>query len=138
MHALSAPGSTSRKDGMAPRILVVDDDGPVRKALGRLFHSAGYEVELFMSAEDYLAQEPTAPPACLVLDMRMPGMGGLELQRVIGGTAKSLPIVFVTGHGDEDARMRALGAGAIAVLPKPLDEEMLLDAIKRALGPLSP
>jgi FixJ family two-component response regulator len=120
---------------MPPRILVVDDDGPVRKALGRLFRGAGYEVELFTSAEEYLTREPAAPPACLVLDMRMPGMGGLELQRVIGGTAKALPIVFVTGHLDEEARAQALAGGAIAVLQKPLDEEMLLGAIKSALGP---
>lgn len=120
---------------MAPRILVVDDDGPVRKALGRLFRGAGYEVELFTSAEEYLACAPAGPPACLVLDMRMPGMSGLELQRVIGGTAKSLPIVFVTGHLDEEARDQALAGGAITVLQKPLDEELLLDAIKSALGP---
>ena len=120
---------------MAPRILVVDDDGPVRKALGRLFRGAGYEVELFPSAEEYLKREPAGPPACLVLDMRMPGMGGLALQRAIGGTAKSLPIVFVTGHADEEARAQALAGGAIAVLQKPLDEEILLEAIRRALGP---
>ena len=123
---------------MAPRIVVVDDDGPVRKALGRLFRGAGYEVELFASAEQYLAQAPVRLPACLVLDMKMPGMGGLELQRAIAGTAKSLPIVFVTGHGDDGARDQALAAGAIAVLHKPIDEGMLLDAIKSALGPLSP
>jgi two-component system response regulator FixJ len=70
--------------------------------------------------------------------MRMPGMGGLELQRAIRGTAKSLPIVFVTGHADEEARAQALAGGAIAVLQKPLDEEILLDAIKRALGPPGP
>lgn len=120
---------------MPPRILVVDDDGPVRKALGRLFRGAGYEVELFTSAEGYLAREPAVRPACLVLDMRMPGMGGLELQRVVRGTAKSLPIVFVTGHLDEEARAQALAGGAIAVLQKPLDEEMLLGAIKSAVGP---
>ena len=123
---------------MAPRILVVDDDGPVRKALGRLFRGAGYEVELFTSAEEYLTREPARPPACLVLDMRMPGMGGLALQRVIAGTARGLPIVFVTGHADEDARTQALAAGAIAVLQKPLDEEILLDAVNTALGPTGP
>jgi two-component system response regulator FixJ len=122
---------------MAPRILVVDDDGPVRKALGRLFRGAGYEVELFTSAEEYLAHPEVGPPACLVLDMRMPGMGGLELQRVIRGTAKSLPIVFITGHLDEEARAQAFAGGAI-VLQKPLDEKMLLDAIKTALGPPGP
>ena len=119
---------------MAPRIVVVDDDGPVRRALGRLFRGAGYEVQLFASAEEYLAHEPAPRPACLVLDMRMPGMGGLALQRVIAGTAKALPILFVTGHADDDARHQALTAGAIAVLQKPLDESILLAEVKRALG----
>lgn len=123
---------------MALRILVVDDDAPVRRALGRLFKSAGYEVQVFASAEEYLAHAPTERPACLVLDMRMPGMGGLTLQRAIAGTARGLPIVFVTGHADEDARTQALAAGAIAVLQKPLDEEVLLAAVNTALGLSSP
>ena len=123
---------------MAPRILVVDDDAPVRRALGRLLRAAGYDVALFTSAEEYLAREPAELPACLVLDMRMPGMGGLELQRVVVGTPQPLPIVFVTGHADEEARAQALGAGAIAVLQKPLDETTLLDAIRTALEPPSP
>ena len=124
---------------MAFRILVVDDDAPVRQALGRLFKSAGYEVQLFASAEEYLAQRAArSRPACLVLDMRMPGMGGLALQRAIAGTARALPIVFITGHADENARTQALAAGAIAVLQKPLDEEILLDAIRTALGPPGP
>ncbi len=123
---------------MAPRILIVDDDGPVRRALGRLIQAAGYRVELFASAEEYLAREPADLPACLVLDIRMPGMGGLELQRAIGGTPRSLPIVFVSGHGDDEARNQALAAGAIAVLSKPLDEQVLLGAIRSAVGPPSP
>jgi len=123
---------------MAFRILVVDDDAPVRRALGRLFKGAGYEVQLFASAEEYLAHPPAERPACLVLDMRMPGMGGLALQRTIAGTARGLPIVFVTGHADEDARTQALAAGAIAVLQKPLDEEVLLAAVNTALGLSSP
>jgi FixJ family two-component response regulator len=119
---------------MAPTIYIVDDDGPVRKALSRLVQAAGYEVETFSSAEDYLAGEAADRPACLVLDMRMPGMGGLDLQRTIAGTPKGLPIVFITGHGDEDARRQALQAGAIEVLQKPLDGDGLLSAIARALG----
>jgi FixJ family two-component response regulator len=122
---------------MAARVFVVDDDGPVRRALGRLFRTAGYAVQLFASAEEYLAHAPAERPACLVLDMRMPGMGGLALQRVLGGTA-SLPIIFVTGHADDEACRQALAAGAIAVLQKPLDERVLLDAVKTALGPPGP
>ena len=119
---------------MAPRVYIVDDDGPVRKALRRLVKSAGYEVETFTSAEDYLAGEPADAPACLVLDMRMPGMSGLDLQRAVKGTERDLPIVFITGHGDEDARAQAMDGGAVAVLQKPLDGDGLLAAIARALG----
>jgi FixJ family two-component response regulator len=118
---------------MAPRIYIVDDDGPVRKALSRLVLAAGYAVETFGSAEDYLAGEAAERPACLVLDMRMPGMSGLDLQKTIAGTPKGLPIVFITGHGDDDARRQALEAGAIEVLQKPLDGDGLLAAIARAL-----
>ena len=122
---------------MATRIFVVDDDGPVRRALGRLFQTAGYAVQQFASAEEYLANAPAERPACLVLDMRMPGMGGLALQRLIGVTA-NLPIIFITGHADEEACRQALAAGAIAVLQKPLDEQVLLGAVKTALGAPGP
>ena len=83
-------------------MFVVDDDHSVRKALGRLLRAAGYEFELFDAAEAYLACAPPEPPACLLLDIRMPGMTGLELQRAIEGTPMELPIVFITGHADEE------------------------------------
>ena len=115
-------------------VFLVDDDASVRKALKRLIHAAGYGVETFEDAAAFL--EGYAAPrarACLVLDIRMPGMSGLELQQALNGTGRALPIVFITGHGDEDARSQALAFGAVDVLHKPLDERVLLEAIERAL-----
>jgi len=115
-------------------VILVDDDPAVRRALVRLLRAAGHHVEAHASAEDYLARAPVAPPACLVLDMRMPGQGGLDLQRAIMGTPRSLPTIFITGHGTADDRRQALALGAIDVLNKPLDESVLLAAIARALA----
>jgi FixJ family two-component response regulator len=114
-------------------VLVVDDDLAVRKALHRLIQAAGYKVESLADAAAYLARPPTPPPACLVLDIRMPGMNGLELQSAISGTSRALPIVFITGHGGEEMRSQALASGAVEVLFKPLDETTLLGAIEQAL-----
>ena len=118
----------------APMVFIVDDDASVRKALGRLVRAAGYEVELFCCAAEFLAREAPPPPACLLLDVRMPGMTGIELQRTIGGTDRDLPIVFITGHGDEAIREKTLAAGAVDVLYKPIDDRVLLGAIERALS----
>ncbi len=119
---------------MQGKVFLVDDDASVRKALQRVIRSAGYEVEPLEDAAAYLAgSAPRASSACLVLDIRMPGMSGIELQSAIAGTDHALPIVFITGHGDEHIRARALAAGAIEVLFKPLDETVLLGAISRAL-----
>ena len=114
-------------------MLVVDDDASVRRALRRLLRAAGYEVEVFDSGAAYLEREASDAPACLVLDVRMPVMGGLELQRAIDGTSRDLPIVFITGHGDDEVRNRALAAGAVEILDKPLDQAVLLEAIDRAI-----
>ncbi len=114
-------------------VLVVDDDPAVRKALHRLIRAAGYRVESLADAAAYLARPPTPPPACLVLDIRMPGMNGLELQSAIAGTSRALPLVFITGHGGEDIRSQALASGAVDVLFKPLEASTLLAAIGRAL-----
>jgi len=115
-------------------VFIVDDDASVRKALGRLVRAAGYEVELFGCASEFLAREAPPPPACLLLDVRMPGMSGLELQQTIGGTQRDLPIVFITGHGDESIREKTLAAGAVDVLHKPVDDRILLAAIDKALS----
>jgi FixJ family two-component response regulator len=117
----------------SPRVFVVDDEASVRKALGRLIRAAGYQVELLSGGADYLARDAPEPPACLVLDIRMPGMTGLELQRAIEGTDRGLPIVFITGHGDETIRAQCIAADAVDVLYKPVDADLLLGAIERAL-----
>jgi FixJ family two-component response regulator len=116
-----------------PTVIVVDDDSAVRKALGRLIRAAGYRVELFGTAREYLACDAPSRPACLLLDIRMPGMTGVELQRAIEGTPRALPIVFITGHGDDAIRDQTLAAGAVDVLYKPVDDHLLLAAIEQAL-----
>jgi FixJ family two-component response regulator len=118
----------------APLVFIVDDDASVRKALGRLVRAAGYEVELFGCAAEFLAREVSIRPTCLLLDVRMPGMSGIELQQTIGGTQRALPIVFITGHGDEAVREKTLAAGAVDVLYKPVDDRVLLAAIEEALS----
>ena len=120
------------------KVFVVDDDASVRKALCRLLRAAGYGVEAFADAASFLAQAPPPPPACLVLDIRMPVTTGLELQRAISETDHGLPVVFLTGHGSEDVRTQALEAGAVDVLFKPIDEQHLLAAIEEALASRRP
>ncbi|MGH9332943.1 MAG: response regulator transcription factor, partial [Vicinamibacteria bacterium] len=117
-----------------PLVCVVDDDPSVRKALSRLFRSAGYDVEIFDSAIAYLEREGSLPPACLVLDIRMPGMSGLELQRRLTGNGSSPPIVFVTAYSEEEGRLEALARGAVDVLYKPTERATLLAAVSRAVG----
>jgi len=119
---------------MPSRVFVVDDDAAVRKALDRLLRGAGYATVLCASAEEYLAREAAEPPACLLLDIRMAGMSGLDLQRAIRGTPRALPAVFITGHGNDADREQALALGAVDVLDKPLDHVVLLAAIERALA----
>ena len=114
-------------------VFLVDDDASVRRALERLIRVAGYDVESFADAAGYLASAPPAVPACIVLDIRMPTMSGFELQSAIAGTPRALPVVFITGHGDESVRVKALRAGAVDVLFKPIDEEQLVSAIEKAL-----
>ena len=115
-------------------VVLVDDDAAVRRALKRLLVSAGFAVASFADAASYLAAPAPELPACLVIDIRMPVMNGVELQAAVTGTRRGLPIVFITGHGDEDVRAQALAAGAIEVLFKPIDETVLLAAIERALA----
>jgi two-component system response regulator FixJ len=121
------------EQGKATTVCIIDDDSSVRKALQRLIRAAGHRVEAFPSATAYLEAAPPTPPACLVLDIRMPGLSGLELQQRLQGTPSKFPIVFITGHGDDDVRTQAMASGAVEVLDKPLDEKVLLSAIERAL-----
>src|SRR5258705_526173 len=117
-----------------PLISVVDDDHSVRESLARLIRSVGFGVRVFGSAEEFLSAGRDYQADCLILDIRMPGMNGLELQRELSASDRDLPVIFITAHGsDEDVRARALGAGAVDYLLKPLREEEVLKAVDAAL-----
>ena len=116
-------------------VFLVDDDPSVRRALTRLIKAAGHRVEAFASAREFLDRNPDADsPACLVLDVRMPGLTGLDLQRELQGSNGALPIVFITGHGDIPMSVKAMKAGAVDFLSKPVHDADLLRAIKQALA----
>jgi FixJ family two-component response regulator len=117
-----------------PLISVVDDDDSVRESLAGLLRSVGLAVKVFASAEELLASDTPDRTDCLILDVRMPGMNGLELQRHLKSTHPLLPVVFITAHGSEDEiRLRAMDAGAVDYLLKPLSEEEVLAAVQSAL-----
>jgi FixJ family two-component response regulator len=116
-----------------PLIAIVDDDEALRNSLDNLLRSVGFRVQGFASAEAFLQVHHAPEMACLILDVRLPGMNGLELQRQLGAAHGNMPIIFVTAYADENARARALAAGAVAVLSKPCREEDLLHAIETAL-----
>lgn len=116
-----------------PLIFVVDDDESVRKALSRLIRSVGLEVQAFASAAAFLAHPRPDRPACVVLDLRMPGASGLSVQDALARTDADIPVVFLTGHADVPTSVRAMKAGALDVLQKPMNEQELLDAIQRGL-----
>jgi FixJ family two-component response regulator len=115
-----------------PRISVIDDDESVRLAIGRLLKSIGLHAELFASAEEFLRSGRLPGTECLILDVRMPGMSGVELQEQLIASDTRVPIIFISAHGDEAARARALERGAVEFLRKPFSDEALLDAIARA------
>ena len=117
----------------APLISIVDDDDSLRNSLNNLIRSVGFRAQGFPSAEAFLNSSELHDTACLILDVRMPGMSGLDLQRQLRTTHSPIPIVFITSHGDDDAQARALEAGAVAFLYKPFREEALLKAIDSAL-----
>jgi len=113
---------------------VVDDDASVRKSLSRVISQAGYRVEAYTSSREFLARVPGPGPSCLVLDVRMPGITGLELQQTLAGAVHEMPIVFITGHGDIPMSVKAMKAGAVDFLTKPFVRKDLLDAIARAVA----
>jgi FixJ family two-component response regulator len=117
-----------------PYISVVDDDASIREALANLISSVGYEVELYASAEEFLDSSRARGADCLVLDLRMPGMGGLELMRRLAAEERETPVIVITAHGDDNARDESIKAGAVAFLNKPFKEETLLGAISSALA----
>ena len=119
---------------IAPRIFVVDDDASVRKSLTRVLATSGYDVEEFASAGDFLARERYARPCCLVLDVRMSGLSGLDLQAALAAAGRRLSIVFVTGHVDVPMTVLAMKSGAVDLLTKPFGAKELLNAVRRAVA----
>lgn len=118
----------------APLVFVVDDDASVRRSLARLVKTAGYDAEAFASVRDFLARPPHDGPCCLVLDVRMPGLNGLDLQEALRVAGQRLSIVFITGYRDVSVTVKAMKGGAVDVLTKPVDEEALLGAIRQAVA----
>ena len=116
-----------------PTVFVVDDDASMREALAGLIRAAGLNVETFASAQEFLARPPADVPGCLVLDVRLPGLSGLDLQSRMAEINLEIPIVFITGHGDVPTSVRAMKAGALEFLTKPFLDRDLLDAIAQAI-----
>jgi FixJ family two-component response regulator len=114
-------------------VAIVDDDELFRRSVERLVRSAGFSVETFGSAEDFLEHGNLERTACAILDMKLPGMNGFELQRQLITRPRPMPIVFVSAHGDDVMRANALRAGAVAFLKKPFDDSALLDALDRSM-----
>ena len=121
------------KSQQQPIVFVVDDDISVRESLELLIQFSGWQPEIFASAEDFLAHPRTATPSCLVLDVSLPDLNGLELQKLIASERTDMPIIFITGHGDVPMSVQAMKAGAVEFLIKPFDDEVLLSAIRHAI-----
>ena len=115
-------------------IAVVDDDQSVREALENLISSVGFEVKLFASAEEFLDSDAPLQTDCAILDVRLPGLSGLELQQKLAADGQSLPVIIITAQGDDKTHDEAVAAGAIAFLKKPVKEEVLLAALESALN----
>jgi len=124
-----SPSSTT--DGI---VYVVDDHMAVRRAIPRLLRSIGLEAVAFASAQEFLDHKQVDGPACLVLDVRLPGLGGLDLQARLADAQRALPIIFITGHGTVPTSVRAMKGGAVDFLQKPFDDDDLIAAVQRALG----
>jgi FixJ family two-component response regulator len=119
---------------VTPTVFVVDDDISVRESLELLIASAGWRPELYASAQDFLARPPGAGPNCLVLDVNLPDLNGLDLQTRIAADRVDMPIIFITGYGDVPMTVKAMKAGAAEFLTKPFAEDVLLDAINAAIA----
>ena len=117
----------------APVVHVVDDDPSVSRALERLFRVAGFRLEVFATAEDFLGQQNMASPSCLVLDVQLPGQSGLDLQRELKERDWPVPIVFITGHGNVPMAVEAMRAGAVHFLQKPFENRQVLAAVRHAI-----
>ena len=117
-----------------PMIAVVDDEESIRKSLRRLFSAAQLDVAVYASGQEFLDSLTGSQPDCLVLDLQMPGLTGLEVQRILAGARVRFPTIIITAHDEPETRARCLSAGAAAYLCKPLHDELLLDAIAGAVG----
>lgn len=125
--------TSAAKSQEKPIVFVVDDDASVRESLELLIDFAGWKPETFASAEEFLARPRSLTPSCLVLDVSLPELNGLELQELIASDRIDMPIIFVTGHGDVPMTVQAMKAGAVEFLTKPFDDEVLLTAIRQAI-----
>ncbi len=121
------------RSGPEPTVYVVDDDASVRRGLSNLVRSVGLRVEVFASASEFLAVKRPDAPACLILDVRLPGLSGLDFQAELTKARNQIPIIFITGHGDIPMSVKAMKAGAIEFLTKPFRDQDLLDAVQVAL-----
>src|SRR5258707_12889212 len=117
----------------APTVFVIDDDADVRASIQGLFKFAGLRVEAFRSAEEFLRRNRPDRPSCLVLDVSLPGVNGLDFQRELADAGFQIPIIFITGHGDIPMTVKAMKSGAVEFLTKPFVDQALLDAIHQAL-----
>jgi FixJ family two-component response regulator len=136
MHTATHFATGLRSCSMArvtPLVFVVDDDISIRESLESLIARAGWRPELFASAQEFLASERASSPSCLVLDVNLPDLNGLELQERIAGERADMPIIFITGHGDIPMTVQAMKAGAVEFLTKPFTPEVLLNSIRSAL-----
>lgn len=115
-------------------VVIVDDDESMRSALRGLMKEVGLPAQAFASAEEFLAFDLGQQTGCVIADIRMPGMSGLELQARLKADHRTIPIIFITGHGDEKMRLQALRAGAVEFLSKPFDDEMLLESVRAAMS----
>jgi FixJ family two-component response regulator len=125
--------SAAAKSQQKPIVFVVDDDISVRESLELLIKFAGWQPETFSSAEEFLARPSSVGPSCLVLDVSLPNLSGLDLQKLITADQADMPIIFITGHGDVPTTVQAMKAGAVEFLTKPFDDEVLLSAIRHAI-----
>lgn len=117
----------------SPVVFIIDDDPSVRKSLSRLLRTSGFNVETYESGEHFLSREPYHGIGCVVLDIRMPGLSGMDLHDELISARRALPIIFITGYGDIPMSVRAMKKGAIDFLPKPFDEQDLLQALDKAI-----
>ena len=131
--ALHSPAKASTPSQATPVVFVVDDDVSVRESLELLIRFAGWQPETFESAQEFLSRPRVLVPSCLILDVALPGLNGLDLQKLVSVERKDMPIIFITGYGDIPTTVEAMKGGAVEFLTKPFGDDMLLSAIERAL-----